>query len=417
MSDEIVFRDDDANQVACDEGTGHAPDYASMRRSAVVRELAQLPARTRLLIGPGPMTLRVLDALVAAAYVVTDPTDPRPVGERFDWFEQAVGDDMETAAALEEFATWMNSVLEDQIHRWTRQFKTETWKKVMRRLVGAKAYDKLAAAILEDATVVGELLLWVSAWVRPYAVALDDCVALLTPAQLKELGKTGLTGPTAALRAVLTIDAALHKAIDLRFDFDAMELQATETGDGIDLSRLIEEFRPLVTGPTRASLEELSSAMGRKLKGARFALDSSEDGVSQAAHSLVELIDRLLRTAFPEADVLEWLAATNRSGNDYLITRGPSAGKPTKRAQALCVAYGAQVVAASPFHEAAAAGLIVVRTNAQKLKHADTEDPTEAVLLRQLISSVEGFLMLAIRLGWSGLDAQKVAEIRARFAA
>jgi hypothetical protein len=44
------------------------------------------------------------------------------------------------------------------------------------------------------------------------------------------------------------------------------------------------------------------------MSGARQAPAMSDDGASQAANSLVEFIDRLLRQAFGDAFVLEWTA-------------------------------------------------------------------------------------------------------------
>jgi hypothetical protein len=46
------------------------------------------------------------------------------------------------------------------------------------------------------------------------------------------------------------------------------------------------------------------ATLSRKIQGARDALTYSADPVSQAASSLIEMIDRLLRTAFNEAEVL-----------------------------------------------------------------------------------------------------------------
>ncbi|MFX0581139.1 hypothetical protein [Nocardia nepalensis] len=84
-----------------------------------------------------------------------------------------------------------------------------------------------------------------------------------------------------------------------------------------DLAYLIEELRT-VTGPTRQALGELCGAWSRKLEGTRFALEGSVGGVSQAANSPVELIDRMLRAAFPGEEVVVWLQASGATGEGYL---------------------------------------------------------------------------------------------------
>jgi hypothetical protein len=180
---------------------------------------------------------------------------------------------------------------------------------------------------------------------------------------------------------------------------------------------MVHKLRQLAAGPTRERLAELNARLAAKISGAQDALRSSADGVSQAAHSLVELIDRILRTAFPDGDVLSWLTDSKAYADEeltYLASNGTQ--RPTKRAQALCFAHGGRPTdQPSAIHAIAAAALVSAREQLQSLKHADQGDEVQRVIA--LMAAVEGVLTLALRLGWSGLDEVEVDRLRQRLAA
>lgn len=155
----------------------------------------------------------------------------------------------------------------------------------------------------------------------------------------------------------------------------------------------------------------ISSQLSRKVQGAKDAMSYSVDGVSQAANSLVELIDRLLRQAFTEADVIAW--STTHFPDDARMFHQ---GRPTTRAKALCFVYAGLDVPEPPsvLHELVASGIVATRRRLEKLKHADLGTDEERDLLAAYLNSVEGFLTLVVGLGWAAAPEEKLETLKVR---
>jgi hypothetical protein len=162
--------------------------------------------------------------------------------------------------------------------------------------------------------------------------------------------------------------------------------------------------------------EELSETIVRKLRGARHAVENSPDPVSQAANSLIELIDRMLRGAFSDEEVLAWVAehVPERKG----MTHAPpnaTGPRPTRRARALCFSYaGGAVLENSMLHEAAAVVLVQMHQLLEGLKHADRGTDEERAELLNFIASVESYVLLVCRVGWTMCNEADLARVRAR---
>ncbi|WP_433574162.1 hypothetical protein [Nocardia brasiliensis] len=385
-------------------------------RSELAHVLETLPEGKRRVLGIGTFTLSILDVLVATAHAVTDADDPRPVAERFDWLEEVLTG-VDPDEELDELTARLTAMPEQEVQRWVRRIVDGNWKLFVRRLVGAAAYDRLERAYHRDVSVVVALLRWVAEHIQPYAVAFDDCMAFAPKDRVEQVVGFGDDGPNSLLGMVLALDGALARLI--KVDLDPTALTARQLHTAGDLAQIVEDLRALVSAPTRAMLDELSDALGRKLRGACDALEFSADGVCQAANSLVELIDRLLRTAFTADEVLAWVHASSRPVKELRYRKTEtSQWLPTKRAEALCFVYGGrQPDQVSPFHELVAEALVQVRGNLQGLKHSDTGDPSEFTQMRKMMFCVEAFITLGIRVGWIAMEADRLGQIRARFAA
>ena len=137
----------------------------------------------------------------------------------------------------------------------------------------------------------------------------------------------------------------------------------------------------------------------------------SVDGVSQAANSLVEFIDRLLRQAFSEADVVSW-SNTHFPGDKRMFHQG----RPTARAKALCFVYAGLDVPEPPsvLHELVASGVVATRRQLEKLKHADLGTDEERQLLAAHLNGIEGFLTLVVGLGWAAVPDEKLETLKVR---
>ena len=380
------------------------------QRSELARELRSLPPGQRKALHLEDWMVDIVEVITTVAIVMNDPADTRPPGTRID---QLFNSGQLPTAPPAEIENWTAQLTEDVVPRWAKQVRAASWRRFLRQLLGAAAYDRLAAALIADATHITRGLQQLARVLRPYALALDNCASQLPPNVIADLGLFKIHG-TSLLRLLVALDAAMTDLLDLRFDFSAIKFDPDATD--FDLAALVAEVGAILSTGTRATLDEISSRLVRKLAGAATALDVSEDGPAQAASSLIELIDRLLRATFPDDEVLAWLSDTGRTGDDYTHDKNGKE-RPTKRAQALCFIYGGQRADPSPFHELAATALVTARAKLQRIKHADAGTPEEAALVATLISTIEGFLTLAIRVGWLALPPENIEQLRQRLAA
>lgn len=134
----------------------------------------------------------------------------------------------------------------------------------------------------------------------------------------------------------------------------------------------------------RARLSDIDPGLARKLDGVwERVLVPGPDAASQAANSLIEVIDWFLRLAAPESDVLVWHSESRGPG-----TQLTDDGRPTR---ALRVSY----VLMTAHREAKPArrftlGLVDILEFLQGAKHGLDFDDVEAV--RRLIPAVEALL-------------------------
>jgi hypothetical protein len=177
-----------------------------------------------------------------------------------------------------------------------------------------------------------------------------------------------------------------------------------------DLALLAEQFRDLVSNASALRIKRFNSPLVRKIKGARDALEYSADGVSQAANSLIELIDRLMRERFQRETVVDWVDVNLLDEKTLVYIDDKGQRQPTKGAEALCFVYGGGTVARPPsdvddgtgpslIHDVVARTIVVARTGLQKLKHADSELRDDREKLIAILSAVEGALMIGLQLG------------------
>ena len=107
----------------------------------------------------------------------------------------------------------------------------------------------------------------------PYAVALDDILSVLPEGQGLKIPSVGDV-PSTLLALMIQLDRSLEKI----FEFTRpIEVVAADEADQVpfdfaDLASIIEQFREIVSGRSRASVAELSAALGRKIRGARGTL-------------------------------------------------------------------------------------------------------------------------------------------------
>lgn len=346
-----------------------------------------------------PVALVVVDALVSVCSLLSDSTDDRPWQERL---EVAFGELRvdEISSGLADLAT---GEAQEAVIAWADRVRKVGYRAFARRLLGQAEYDRLEQALREDAAIVA---LAVRRGVRaamPFVVAWEDALTVMSREQLQ---------------AVTSIDLVAANMGQFLHDLDnllgskvlpalPMEVATIRENEFLDCGPLTEIARATLSASTLAQLARVNECLVRKLNGARDALDHSADGVAQAASSLIELIDRVLREAVDHDTVLGWIdrELPDQSNLTFLNKAGDRV--PTKQGEILCFLYASGSVARPPtdaddgtgpllFYQVLASAIVASRTKLQRLKHADDAGDSDRAALEGLLSAVEEALMVAL---------------------
>lgn len=392
-----------------------AEAFAPRGTSALARELASLPPKLRTTLRIPDAALLLVDGIVTAAQVLTDDGDPREWQDRLSDVIRRFTTPM-AQGDLDDAVAYLATFSETDLPDWIKDLNQPGVQAYLLRLLGAARYDRLKKALQADGAVVTVAVRRGIRAAMPFAVALDDLAAALTPAQVAALTPVDRAVGT-LLSVVLELDDSLDKVIDKGLPLELARARADEANalKVDDLAAFAAELRAVVTGRSRSIVQELSAMLSRKVQGARDALVYSADPVSQAASSLIELLDRLLRLAFDDAQVLGWVDTNYASENGMTFIDRGGAVRPTKRAQALCFVYAGQPVSQrSVLHELAAVSIVATRARLQQLKHADTGSAEEMQQLIEAMAAVEGFVVVAIGVAWAAAPQEQLETLRAR---
>ncbi len=364
---------------------------------------------------PDPL-LTIWDAFVTTSVVMTDDNDQRPWMERLvETLESILGNPESVDDIDPEFVEALNYFVENQdelLAYWTKHLKQTTAQDFLRRLFGAALFMRLKRALQADLQVLAVAMRRLNHALLPYAVAIEDAAKVLTSDQLSALAAENF-GAGQALSMLVSLDDWLQKA----FQFDLPEELLTVPEDEGPLTlKVIEEsldvIRQIVAGKSRRVLAELGDVCVRKMSGAQTVLEVSEDGASQAANSLIELIDRLMRMAFTKDEVLAWVRANFADMPDLTYVKD-GVELPTKRGEAMCFVHaGRPVEQRTPFTLLTGTAISAIRKQLQQIKHADTGTPEELLATRTLMSALEGCFTLAFSLGWAGVEAAEVIKLK-----
>lgn len=394
---------------------------ASEHRSATASELRRIPSRVHRLLGIPDWLPEALDVLVATLHDLLDDSEEQDWESRFDrivvrieqFFPDGVPDERVT-----KFLEFNESEIKTRVERYAARYKDGNGKRFMNRLLGTKTFDRLKSAVEQDWSLflVGSRRLLRAA--MPLAQAIEDALLPLSAQERSSLG--ALTEAQAVLlNSALQIDQQIGAFFDKR-DMDFIELNLPIRDDeattlDIDVSELSTMMRGFLDNEVQRRAAELSDVLARKLRGFEHALANSDDGVSQAASSLVEFIDRLLRMSFTTQEVLTWIDSSLPDDKTLVFERNGQR-VPTKRGTALCFAYAGQPpMENSTLEPLVALSLVKVRNAAEKLKHADEGTPEEAEQLRHLMQALRGALMFIFRFSWQLIAGDGYDRLREKF--
>jgi hypothetical protein len=380
--------------------------------SALVVELRGFPARTLRMMGITPEALEVFDAIMEGAKVLVDDTDRRPVTEKLEAVFEAVN-----PKAGEAFAQRLTEFDEDAVREAIRFYSRQDYRRYLRRMLGEGGLHRLLEAASVDLDILITLVYRAVDVVTPYAVAIEELAGALDERQVKRFMDVYPAGGF-LLRLMLQICDSLDLMVEKVMVPELMEVLAAERSRRPltrDVEQLTRDARVRMSGLSRELVKDLSATLDRKLRGAKDALAFSADSTSQAANSLIEFIDRLLRNAFSEAEVMAWVEVNYAGVPDLLYEDDRGKVRPTKRAQALCLSHGGQPVAQhSPFHLLAATALNAARRELQSIKHADEGTDDERRRVESCTVVVEAFVQFGCRLAWVALPNEALQELRGR---
>ena len=387
-----------------------------VRASRVAKELQRLSPRARADIGAVDEFLVVIDGLVLAAEAFLDEDDDRPLPERLtevlDGFAE-VG--KVYGPRVSEFIL---SLDEPKIEALAKKYARRGYLDFVHRMVGGAAFQRLHVAVSRDVDLVAAAAYRSADALMPYALAMEDLAGLLTEDQVREFMEFNPAGGfmvELTLSLLDAVDVAVTK-ITLPEHIVELERVRRDSVTAHDLIQLTAELRDRISGQSRDLLQQVSALLERKLRGAKDALAFSADSVSQAANSLVEFIDRMLRAVYTEDEVLEWLRINYTDVKDLTFQDAERKKlRPTKRGQALCMVHGAQPVQqSSPVHILAATSLNVTRRRLQKLKHSDAGTAEEREQVEACLVAIEGFVQVGCRMAWAVLPDEALADLRRR---
>lgn len=388
-------------------------------RSHFADRLRAVDARKVELLRVSPSMIALCDAVVSVCRVFTDDQADRPWLDRL--YEMMLqreldGDVQEWVEGLQALTSDDNRVDFGELMGRTSD---TAYLQFARRLLGAAEYDRLADDLQHDAAVA---VLAIRRGVRalmPLGVAWEDALGILTPEQLSRASLDDVL-VVGVLRMLVELDQHLGEGglPDLPMKLVGATQAELQAIDGADLVRLAGQFRPVVAEASQRHVDDVNSYLTRKLKGARQALQFSADGVSQAANSLIELVDRLFRETYPKGIVLDWLDAElpGEEGTTYL-DKESGKRRPTKYAEALCFVYkggtvdrpasdGDDSLGLTAFHRLTAKAIVQARNALQDLKHADRgQDDRDAV--EKALAAIEGAVVIAMSVGWKAAQPRQ----------
>jgi len=371
------------------------PELESLEltRSKFVRLVAvQKVALTDL--GFETLALKMWDLLMNLCWRLVDSESNEPWYSRLEaCFEDS---------NIDELMAMLEAVREETYKEWIKKMRSREYQKYVRQLLGSGSFDLLKVALFDDLALLALVLRGAVRAMVPFCAAMEDAMGVLPEEDLKFV-------PGVDVLSLHVLDLAIKGEHSLnsfakRNRPDLASLDRTNDWWAEDAEMLVGIARRWVSVSVRRKVRARNSHLSRKMRGAREALLHSVDGVSQAANSIIELIDRLLR-GYPDEYVLNWVDQYLSDAEEELTYFFENTRRPTKRAQALCLLSGGGDVmrdehgARIELLELPVDVVLTARNSLQKVKHADDGSSGERAEVAALLTGVEAALMLMLTIG------------------
>jgi hypothetical protein len=345
-------------------------------------------------LGFETLALKMWDLLMNLCWGLVDSESNEPWYSRL---EACFGD-----SNIDELMPMLEAVREETYEGWIKKIRSREYQKYVRQLLGSGSFDLLKVGLFEDLALLALVLRGAVRAMVPFCAAMEDAMGLLPEADLKFV-------PGVDVLSLHVLDLAIKGEHSLnsftkRNRPDLASLDRTNDWWAEDAEMLAGIARRWVSVSVRRKVRARNSHLSRKMLGAREALLHSVDGVSQAANSIIELIDRLLR-GYPDEYVLNWVDQYLSDAEEELTYFFGNTRRPTKRAQALCLLSGGGDImrdehgARIKLLELPVDVVLTARNSLQKVKHADDGSSAERAEVAALLTGVEAALMLMLTIG------------------
>jgi hypothetical protein len=344
-----------------------------------------------------------------------DPNDKRHWAEKIESVLNTFADVGEMYGP--RIADWIMALNEDALEALVARYARQGYLSYVKQMIGEAAFHRLHRAVTADIDTVGAMAHKALEGLLPYATALDDVADVLTEEQIRAFMNYNPVGGfmmELVFKLIELLDGAVDK-LAIPEHLEAMKRVRAGAPTAFDLVKLTGDLRERISGQSRALIMDLNAVLHRKLRGAQDALAFSADSNSQAANSLIEFIDRLLRLTYSDAEVLAWLDANYPDLKDVKCTNNTGEIRPTKRGQALCFVHAyARVEQPSEMHVLVATSISTIRKKLQHIKHADEGTVEERETITNCVIGLEAFVHLGIGLSWSLVPDAGLSDLKAR---
>lgn len=356
---------------------------------------------------------------------------PRPIVDLFGVVVGLVklialssGDGLTNAQMEEYFSRFDERTLDDAVEALRGMAKDEAPLKVLKRFSSRKAGltyfqrvlgpdgAELVMALNEDLVFLTVFADQMLRGIMPVIKAWEDTLYVLNDQSRRELSEA-IPLPIGLLQLLIDFENEFGRKVLAKLPDDMVDAAVSQVAI-FDTSRFMpdrESVDKYLNSDAENRIRLIDEPLVKKLRGAVTALQVSEDGVSQAANSLTELIDRLLRDFANDDETMTWLE-TNCLADDTTIYRKDGVIRPTKLGQCLCFLYGggtvperiegneqgSEMLATLCYY--LAKSMTCARNRLQKIKHSDVGGDEEKREIEEARLAILGVVEIAHRFCW-----------------
>ena len=400
---------------------GNDYDIFGYKGSEFVREIRGLPENLQNRLPIDAYLPDLFDIVMGMVKTIVNPNDNTEIIDALSDFFSKCDEQTLSEATKALYALAKNGSSMKLLKRLANQKEGHIF---LQRTMGKKALS-LETALKRDLAFLITLFSQTIHGIMPIIAAWEDTLEILSEEQRMKIAEV----------MPLSINL-LQVAIEFENDFSSemlrhlpaeMIVAAQSQMHVLGTDKFLPEVNQIkdylkLDGENR--IAQINEPLVRKFKGAATALNTSEDGVSQASSSLIELVDRMLRDFATKAEVVIWLRNNSYLTEETIYKDQNGSTCPTKLGESLCFLYGkGQTPTAISGEDGTAVietiyyylakSFVAARNTLQKIKHADNDTQEERELVTKCANAILGVVEFAHRFGWiyQGADTSDKGQL------